>query len=181
MYAGAFNRGGQCWRRVEGAYRNLVFTVYKRCSVSADPKVRRRLVPSKCFSPCLLCCVCWPRNWDLLRSLWLSRSVSCWKDKERKKRVTQESNQNHPILFLRSQCLLLQNWLNAPTTSVLRSSVWGQLEITTISRWRSRSNAPAMMSNMLRPAGKVTICFIFLRVRLTERETDALSVQTASI
>lgn len=55
--------------------------------------------------------------------------------------------------------------------------------------WRSRrslaggrgSNAPAMMSNMLRPAGKVTICFIFLRVRLTERETDALSVQTASI
>lgn len=138
MYAGAFNRGGQCWRRVEGAYRNLVFTVYKRCSVSADPKVRRRLVPSKCFSPCLLCCVCWPRNWDLLRSLWLSRSVSCWKDKERKKRVTQESNQNHPILFLRSQCLLLQNWLNAPTTSVLRSSVWGQLEITTISRWRSR-------------------------------------------
>lgn len=86
MYAGAFNRGGHCWRRVEGAYRNLVFTVYKRRSVSADPKVRSRLVPSKCFSPCLLCCVCWPRNWDLLRSLWFSRSVSCLKRQRKKEK-----------------------------------------------------------------------------------------------
>lgn len=126
--------------------------------------VTSSLLPNECFSPSrcssLLCCVCWPRNsriWDLIRSrsLWLSRSVSCLKEKE-------EKNHTHAHwisiktakkimlfkffrFFFGTNCQLIPLIKNGVKTSALR----GQSVITKVFCWMLRSNSPwAMMSNM---------------------------------
>lgn len=64
------------------------FTVYKRCSVSADPKVRSSLVPfgvsHRFFS---------------VASAGHVTALSPVEKKKKEKTVTQESNQNHPIFI----------------------------------------------------------------------------------